>query len=216
MRVLLDIKAARGDTDCPPGKQFYRCAANSFRGCCSVDACDYPDCPDMLQAAEGQPPSSTSSNTQLTSVYLIPFPPITIDKTSTINAGTAMLPQKATSSQNSIPEPASQPGAVLTSSTAASDSSQSTGTSSTKIDTGPVVGIVIGVIVFLILVIFTVFVIWKRRQINQRHRDESDTNCPAMQHSSADDKILYIPAEQPEIDDRVSAFQGKGAAPLTF
>jgi len=31
--------------DCPAKTSYYTCASNGFKGCCSVDPCDLPDCP---------------------------------------------------------------------------------------------------------------------------------------------------------------------------
>ena len=33
--------------DCTAPQQYYLCAANGFNGCCSVDPCSLPDCPDV-------------------------------------------------------------------------------------------------------------------------------------------------------------------------
>ncbi|POR31316.1 Uncharacterized protein TPAR_08493 [Tolypocladium paradoxum] len=42
-----DAVAPRDDRAvCPSGKSFYSCVGNKFRGCCSTDPCDLPECPD--------------------------------------------------------------------------------------------------------------------------------------------------------------------------
>ncbi|KAF2198069.1 hypothetical protein GQ43DRAFT_474898 [Delitschia confertaspora ATCC 74209] len=33
-------------TECGAGTQFYKCAKNSFSGCCSIEACTTGPCPD--------------------------------------------------------------------------------------------------------------------------------------------------------------------------
>ncbi|KIH92742.1 hypothetical protein SPBR_02753 [Sporothrix brasiliensis 5110] len=38
---------ARDNTECPSGTQYYTCAKSNYKGCCTVDACDFDNgCPD--------------------------------------------------------------------------------------------------------------------------------------------------------------------------
>lgn len=43
---------ARRDDECPRGSQHYRCRSNHFTGCCSVDPCELPGCPDGRDDAD--------------------------------------------------------------------------------------------------------------------------------------------------------------------
>ena len=64
------------NTTCGNGLQFYFCEANDFRGCCSVDPCDLPGCPEdsfpqasslVLQALPATVPSKTRSRVAIAS-----------------------------------------------------------------------------------------------------------------------------------------------------
>ncbi|KAF1994194.1 hypothetical protein P154DRAFT_38530 [Amniculicola lignicola CBS 123094] len=56
--VIIRIVAASKWVDCAAGTNYYVCAANGFRGCCSVDACNTAWCPD---AGLPPPPPGTGN-----------------------------------------------------------------------------------------------------------------------------------------------------------
>ncbi|CAM1507096.1 Fc.00g067370.m01.CDS01 [Cosmosporella sp. VM-42] len=79
----IDVLPRQRNPDCPPGKSFYFCGANKFRGCCSRDPCDLPSgCPILLET-----PSSETSQT-FTFTDLESFPTIFDELTTrTIGSG---------------------------------------------------------------------------------------------------------------------------------
>jgi len=54
--------------DCKSPQQYYTCASNGFKGCCSVDPCPLPGCPDSTSqdgessASQDQPPKSKGNS----------------------------------------------------------------------------------------------------------------------------------------------------------
>ncbi|RDW84303.1 hypothetical protein BP6252_01893 [Coleophoma cylindrospora] len=46
-------------SDCAAGTTFYICKSNSFSGCCSVDPCDLPSCPDATTEGSSTHPTGT-------------------------------------------------------------------------------------------------------------------------------------------------------------
>ncbi|KAI1845690.1 hypothetical protein JX265_014075 [Neoarthrinium moseri] len=76
----------RRSNDCPTGKLWYTCAANGFRGCCSVDPCALTGCPDTQSESNDSTSSGFSSvfssmNTQ--SLSAVPVITVTAVATNT-------------------------------------------------------------------------------------------------------------------------------------
>ncbi|KAH9212058.1 hypothetical protein DL95DRAFT_391908, partial [Leptodontidium sp. 2 PMI_412] len=67
------FERALPDGTCNAGKVYYACQINSFKGCCSVDPCALPACPDTDSSSTTAPVSkSTSQPTPRQTLISIP------------------------------------------------------------------------------------------------------------------------------------------------
>lgn len=144
----------RQERSCPSGTQWYVCVANGFTGCCSVDACDLPTCPDTLSTS-----SSTISSASATSSVLASSSPS--PNSSIVTSSSTSTP--STTSQNEI--------TASTTSVAPSETTTIVVDSPSPTPKGPIIAGVIGGIV--VLAIFTAM-LWffcrRRRQLNDLAR----------------------------------------------
>jgi len=81
---------------CPSGKQWYTCAVNGYAGCCSINACDYPDeCLKELEttlATITKAKSITSASVKTITLVLTTInTPVTIESMADVLAPTASL-----------------------------------------------------------------------------------------------------------------------------
>lgn len=174
---------ARDNTVCPTGTQYYTCAASGYKGCCSVDACDYDHgCPDG--ASTGTPSAtatSTPAATKSTST------PAATKSTSTL--GLPTLPPSSSSSSSSSTQQTSSsstPSATSGTSTAAPPAKETGGSdgdgnqgSSHSLSKGAIGGIVTAsVIAFIVL--FGIF-LWRMRRRNKHLKREADAAQSAGQ-----------------------------------
>lgn len=56
----------RQEEDCPGRSKFYRCPGNLFSGCCSVDPCNLPDCPDGSKDSDDDDDETTTATEERT------------------------------------------------------------------------------------------------------------------------------------------------------
>ncbi|PVH78916.1 hypothetical protein DL98DRAFT_234986 [Cadophora sp. DSE1049] len=123
------FERALPDGTCNAGKVFYNCQINSFRGCCSVDPCALPACPDADSSSTTAPVSKGASqpstrqtlvsipNSVLSSSLATTTTPPTsiivdIAITSSTPTYTQTEAQTQTSSSTSSPTPSSSPSGV--------------------------------------------------------------------------------------------------------
>lgn len=52
----------QSSTECSNGLTFYRCRTNHYAGCCSVDPCELPGCPDDRDRVTGEEGSTAGGN----------------------------------------------------------------------------------------------------------------------------------------------------------
>ncbi|ROW16166.1 hypothetical protein VPNG_01868 [Cytospora leucostoma] len=115
-------------TDCPAGYQYYKCAANPFHGCCSIDPCglhegcpvkDQPgflNSPDTVASstASSAPPATTTSQPLHATVTVGAVAPVTVTRTPTTitildATPSTRSPPHSTSSSTTAPTPSGDP-----------------------------------------------------------------------------------------------------------
>ena len=80
---------------CTAPQQYYLCAANGFNGCCSVDPCSLPDCPDASR------PRTTSTTAAVTGIVSAFSPAAALSGNDPLALTTAQL---ATPQTTSMPQ----------------------------------------------------------------------------------------------------------------
>ncbi|PHH61844.1 hypothetical protein CDD81_7772 [Ophiocordyceps australis] len=189
---------AGGDM-CPAGTFFYTCDTNNFRGCCGVDPCDRPGCPETAHghisaSTDGDETEAKATKTRMTDsgiTHTVPNSSVV-----TITRHTVIF----TDAPSSWTEPSETPWSRLT---ASSGSQSSTAVSSAEpsktwsaetdkahgtgsMSTGAIVGIAVGALVGASLVAIMIVALMRRRQSRQSPSPRFDYKPPKLQSYLSD------------------------------
>ncbi|CZT07199.1 uncharacterized protein RAG0_12728 [Rhynchosporium agropyri] len=163
MMHIGQILRALPDGTCNTGKVFYSCQVNNFRGCCSVDPCALPACPDPDASSSSMPFSKTTSQSSSRQTFAsIPNSILTASAatTTTIQPTSTIGIITVTSSTPTPTQTQSPVEAQTPSSSPTAKAASTSGVSKTPI----VAGTVTGVVVFSILLILLWFCLRRRKQ----------------------------------------------------
>ncbi|KAM3155439.1 hypothetical protein ABEW05_004068 [Botrytis cinerea] len=211
----------RESRECSNGQQWYVCTANSFQGCCSVDACSVSECPDSHTAAVGASSTSTTSSTSSSKSASSTFTSTSTSTTSTTSSQTTKSSQSIlqTTPQTLSPttilltttvsNPVSSPTHTLSSSptTVAQTTPPPSSSNSTAIIAGAVVGSVA-----LICFAMAAFCCFRFRQKKKQDRERIFVECDSpdpetIQFYSTTGKTLQTPSST---STRSPGFPGLG------
>lgn len=147
-------------TGCPAGYRYYDCAANPFRGCCSIDPCGlHKTCPVKNQPGFLNSPDTMASSTASSA------PPAstsqqTLHATVTVDA---MAPGAVTLAPTAITAPGATSSTRSPSHSASSSSAASKPSGSPEVGhTGRTAGLVVGLVVGLIIMAAMFWGLWRR------------------------------------------------------
>ncbi|OQD77124.1 hypothetical protein PENDEC_c003G00924 [Penicillium decumbens] len=156
------------DHTCTGGKQWYVCRVGPFTGCCSSDPCTTGVCPDddSITSSSQATPKSTATSTSISQDSSTPALTSTIETANLMSSAT-METTSATSSATStsganLNNPTSISSVSATSSPTSVPASASGGSKS--INTGVVIGGVLGAVVSLMICVALLWFCWRRKR----------------------------------------------------
>jgi len=168
---LSRLERALPDGTCNAGKVFYNCQINSFRGCCSVDPCALPACPDMDSSST----KSTSQPTTRQTLISIPNSVLSSTLAMTTTPPTSIIVDIAITS--STPKYTQTEAQTKTSSSTSSPTPSSS--SSSGVPNAPIIaGTVSGVVALSILSILIWFCLRRRKQKQETRKSLSQSGLP--------------------------------------
>ncbi|KAL2070980.1 hypothetical protein VTL71DRAFT_14006 [Oculimacula yallundae] len=189
------LERALPDGTCNAGKVFYSCQVNSFRGCCSVDPCALPACPDTDSSSSTAPVSKSTSQSSRQTLASIPIP------VSSSPAGTATL--QPTSIIVNIAIASSTPTQTQTPAQVQSPSATSSPASAPGVSNAPIIaGTVSGVVALSILSILLWFCLRRRKQKREVRNSIAEYGVPNKKYvldrptpsaSTKDGSDVFIP-----------------------
>ncbi|OAA53776.1 hypothetical protein SPI_09221 [Niveomyces insectorum RCEF 264] len=165
MRLRALVK--RPNVVCPAGTLFYTCEASNYKGCCSVNACDYDGgCP---AGSSGTPPSGVNKAPP-TATTSPATPPTTLPATTPTTAPTTTTTTHSSTSSAGKTSSTSSSSSAASGSTASGLASNGSpgqpASSSDKLSKGAIGGIVAGgVLVFLLI---AALIVWRLRRRDRK------------------------------------------------
>ncbi|KAH7354639.1 hypothetical protein BKA65DRAFT_226476 [Rhexocercosporidium sp. MPI-PUGE-AT-0058] len=170
------LERALPDGTCNAGKAYYVCQINSFKGCCSVDPCALPACPDSESSSTTAPASkSTTQPTSRQTLVSIPnsvlssapgttaIPPTSIIVNIAITSSTPTHTQTRIQTQTQTQTPTPTPTLIPTS----------------GVPNAPIIaGAVSGVVIFSILSILFWFCLRRRKQKKEARNSIAEYGLP--------------------------------------
>ncbi|KAK4078058.1 hypothetical protein Purlil1_12079 [Purpureocillium lilacinum] len=223
LRVRVSDRSPSGDTDCPPGTQFYVCYANKFRGCCSKDPCALPDCPDNPASGTDSGSTTSAKHPQQTnpSIATIEAGITDISSEARTNGGQVSTAPSILATVSRIPGSSdfshttslARTETVPPVSTAGSDTS-SRDNGGRKLSAGAIAGVTIGAMVMLVILGIAMF-LWKRdRRLGRSPYSLKNEHC-APNAESFSDQMHQLPlavtssCDHAAIGDPFSSFGGR-------
>ncbi|KAK0103215.1 hypothetical protein ONS95_005249 [Cadophora gregata] len=160
------VERALPDGTCDAGKVFYNCQVNSFRGCCSVDPCALPACPDASSSTTAAISKTTSQPTTRQTLISIPNSLLTSAPATTTNRPTSIIVDIAvTSSTPTYTETEAQ------TQTASSTSPSTPSSSRSGVPNTPIIAGTISGVVFLSILSVLIWFCLRRRKQKQETRN---------------------------------------------
>lgn len=180
------LERALPDGTCNTGTVFYSCQVNNFRGCCSVDPCALPGCPDAAASSTRSQTAATSTTVQPnTGPALVSIPVLIVSPSTTITSFLSLPPSTTTmipSTITSIVTTTNASSSPASSSTLAAGKPGPTNPSPGKSNTPIIVGVVCGVVALSVLSVLAWFCLRRRKQKQDVRNSIASYGVPSKEY----------------------------------